>query len=53
MDHWGTLPPSVEFRIMCKDIMSSDIDLVFGMWERMKNPLLGFGSRGGGDGTLA
>jgi len=37
---------------MCKVIMSSDIDLDFGVWERMKEELLGFGSRGG-DETLA
>jgi len=49
LDHWGKLPPSPEYRIMCKVIMCSVIDLVFGMWDRLKDALIGFGSRDGDD----
>jgi hypothetical protein len=46
------LPPSHEFRVMCKGIKSSDIELVYNFWESVIDSFLGFGSKGGGDGTL-
>ena len=47
------LAHSHEFRLMCKVIRSSDIDLDNSFWESVRDSFLGFGSRCGGDGTLA
>ena len=47
------LPPSHEIMLMCKVIRSKGIDLVYTFWESVTDSHLGFGSRCGGDGTLA
>jgi hypothetical protein len=45
--HEGMLPLSHEFRVTCKVIRSSGIDVVYTFWESMKDSILGFGSRCG------
>jgi len=44
------LTRSNEFKVKCKVIRSSDVDLKFGVWESVTDSLIGFESRDGGDG---
>jgi len=46
-------PQYQEFRLMCKWIRSNYIELYYRFWESVTVSLLGFRSKGGGDGHLA
>jgi hypothetical protein len=46
------LPKSEEFRVLCEVVISRDIDLIYGFFERVKDAFPGLGSRGGGKGPL-
>jgi hypothetical protein len=47
------LPPHHKFRVMCKVIRCSENELVYSILKIVVDSLLVFGSRDGGDGTLA
>jgi hypothetical protein len=51
--HEIMLPLPHEIRLLCEAISSSHNDLVYMFWESVTDSLLGFGSRCGGNGTLA
>jgi hypothetical protein len=45
--HEGMLPLPNEIRVKCKVMRSSDIDVVYTLWESVKDSILSFGSQCG------